>query len=514
MQTRDNYKFDGTSVWGDWQGAKQNRAVRDLHWHYPLEKPHFLGGVSAGAIRSGDWKLVEFFDTGELELYHLETDLGETNNVAKQNPQLVESLYTRLIQWRDRVDARTSSSLKMTRSGNAVFQDAFSPGLVSDRWSRTENYTVKDGTLARTDHSQEEARIFLQKPEYKNVVIKFDFQFQGTKDIRFLTGTPGKYNVVVHIHRDRFFLQTAVDQTVPFFPAIHGICGFDFEEDKWYTMTVEIADDEVLAHIDQQHFVHAQHPIINRTRTYFAFQTATPGAVLDNVQLLQGFKLKDWDQLRAEYIKRQQQRPLPDMSIRDQWQRLKTNTHDLLYRTDPEYQSIVDQLAVAKLQQHEQFPQVFSSIKEVRKPITELRKKLAAENIQYQALNKEINQTRQTEKQFVLKRFPELEKLPASEFEAAYAQRRQQVIKDAVLVELQKQQTAAEAKLTKAFPELFVTNEEIQAKQREQRAKLKDSPEFQKTLHDVSNLVKAEMEYRHQKNAELKALWLQIFMNK
>ncbi|MAT09678.1 MAG: hypothetical protein CMM02_01610 [Rhodopirellula sp.] len=514
LKTQDNYKFDGTSVLGDWRGTKQRPAVRDLHWHYPLEKPHFLGGVSAGAIRSGDWKLVEFFETGELELYNLETDLSETKNVARQHPQLVENLYTRLVQWRDRVDARTSSSLKMTRSGNAIFQDAFSPELVSDRWSRTENYTIKEGTLVRTDHYDKEARIFLQKPEYKNVVVKFDFQFQGTKDIRFLTGTPGKYNVVVHIHRDRFFLQTAVDQTVPFFPAIHGICAFDFEEDKWYTMTVEIADDEVLAHIDQQHFVHAQHPIIDRTRTYFAFQTATPGAVLDNVQLLHGSKLKDWEKLRAEYIKRQQQRPLPEMSIRDKWQMLKINTHDLLYRTDPQYKSIVDQLAVAKLQQHEQFPEVFSSIKDVRKPLTELRKKLAAENMQYQALNKQINQTRQRQKRFVLERFVELEKLPASEFEAAYAQRRQQAMQDADFIELQKQQAAAEAKLTEAFPELFITNEEIQAKQREQRVKLKDTPEFQQMLRHVSDLVKTEMEYRHQKNAELKALWLQIFTKK
>ncbi len=514
LKTRGDYRFDGTSVLADWRGAKQRSSARDLHWHYPLEKPHFLGGVSAGAIRSGNWKLVELFETGELELYNLETDLGETKNVAQKHPQLVESLYTRLIQWRDRVDARTNSSLKMTRSGNAIFQDAFSPQLVSDRWSRTEDYTVNDGTLVRTGHSEEEARIFLQKPEYKNAVIKFDFQFQGTKDIRFLTGTPGKYNAVVHIHRDRFFIQTAVDQTVPFFPAIHGICAFDFKQDKWYTMTVEIAGDEVLAHIDQQHFVHAQHPIIDRTRTYFAFQTASPGVILDNIQLLQGFKLKDWDDHRDEYVRRQQQRPLPEMSLRDKWQMLKTNTHDLLYRTDPQYKSIVDQLALAKRRQHQQFPEVFSSIKEVRKPLTELKKKLAAENEQYQSLNRQVNQARQAQKQFILKRFPELESLPASQFAASFAQRRKQVLEDAIFVKLQEQEAEATEKLTKAFPELFITNEEIQTKQRVQRAKLKGSSEFQKVLQNVSDLVKTEMEYRHQKNAELKSLWLQIFLEK
>ena len=88
------------------------------------------------------------------------------------------------------------------------------------------------------------------------------------------------------------------------------------------------------------------------------------------------------------------------------------------------------------------------------------------------------------------------------------------VVEHQVIHKFQKQQAAAEAKLTEAFPELFITNEEIQAKQREQRVKLKDTPEFQQMLRHVSDLVKTEMEYRHQKNAELKALWLQIFTKK
>lgn len=512
LKVKQDYRADGTSVLGDWQGDKQRRAGRDLHWHYPLEKPHFLGGVSAGAIRSGPWKLIEFFETGELELYNLETDLGESINVARKHPELVESLYARLIQWRERVDARTGSSLKMTRSGNAIFQDSFSPQLVSNRWSVTENYTVDNGTLVRTEHTDGEERIFLKKPEYKDVVVKFDFQFKGTQDIRFLTGTSGKYNAVVHIHPDRFFIQTAVDQTVPYFPAIHGICAFNFQQDKWYTMTVEIAGDEVIAHIDRKHFAYAQHPIIDRTRTYFAFQTATPGAVLDNVQLLQGFKLKDWNDKRNQYISLQKNRPLPEMPLRDRWQMLKTNTHDFLYRNDSQYKSIVDSLAAAKQRQHEHYPEVFSSIKEVRKPLMELRKELATNDTQYQQLNKRVNQAKQEQKRYVLERFPQLESMPASESAAAAAQFRKTIAHEKEFVVLKKQQEDAEEALEQAFPELFITNEEIQARQREEREKLKGSPEFQKVIQDVSELVRKEMEYRHQKNPELKQLWTQIFV--
>ncbi len=504
-------EFDGTSVLGDWQGAKQRKAGRDLHWHYPLEKPHFLGGSSAGAIRAGNWKLIEFFETGELELYDLESDLGEADNVAEQHPQLVESLYARLLQWRGRVGARTCSSMQMTRSGNAIFEDAFSPELVSERWSSTDDYTVKNGELVRTDFSKESARIFLKKPEYKNVVVKFDFQFRGTNEIRFLTGTPGKYNAVIHIHKDRFFLQTAVDQTVPYFSAVHGICGFEFQENQWYTMTVEIAGDEVLAHIDREHFVYGQHPIIDRTRNYFAFQTETGGAALDNVQLLSANPLKEWEDRRARFVELQQNREPVEMTVRERWEYLKRNTHDLLYRNDSDYKNLVDQISAAKQRQHEQFPEVFSSIKQVKKPLLEYKSQLAANDENYKALNKAINQAKQAQKRYVMEKYPELEALPASQYAAEFERRRLMIAKESAMLNLVEQQQAAERAMQEAFPKLFISDKEIQAQQREARTRLKGNPEFQQLLKDVADLVRAEMNYRHQANPELKMLWEQIF---
>ncbi len=69
-----------------------------FYWHYPLEKSHFLGGRSAGAIRKGDSKLIEFFDTGETELYDLARDPSEQHNLAREKPdkkrELLEALHT------------------------------------------------------------------------------------------------------------------------------------------------------------------------------------------------------------------------------------------------------------------------------------------------------------------------------------------------------------------------------------------------------------------------------------
>jgi len=55
---------------------------------------------SAGAIRSGDFKLLEFFDDGTLELYNLREDLGEQTNLAEKMPQTAQSLEARLETWR------------------------------------------------------------------------------------------------------------------------------------------------------------------------------------------------------------------------------------------------------------------------------------------------------------------------------------------------------------------------------------------------------------------------------
>jgi len=76
-----------------------------LFWHYPLARPHFLGGRSSGAVRKGDWKLIEFFDTARVELYNLRDDPGEKTNLAPRRPEQTAELQRLLADWRRRVNA-------------------------------------------------------------------------------------------------------------------------------------------------------------------------------------------------------------------------------------------------------------------------------------------------------------------------------------------------------------------------------------------------------------------------
>jgi arylsulfatase A-like enzyme len=74
-----------------------------LFWHYP----HYgnQGGAPYGAIRDGDWKLIEWFEDGQLELFNLHDDLGEKTNLATQQSDKAKALHEKLIAWRKDVNA-------------------------------------------------------------------------------------------------------------------------------------------------------------------------------------------------------------------------------------------------------------------------------------------------------------------------------------------------------------------------------------------------------------------------
>jgi uncharacterized sulfatase len=73
-----------------------------LHWHLP----HYHHSSPASAIRRGDWKLIEFFENGAVELYNLRDDRSEENNLAEQQPQRARELQVALAAWRAKVGAQ------------------------------------------------------------------------------------------------------------------------------------------------------------------------------------------------------------------------------------------------------------------------------------------------------------------------------------------------------------------------------------------------------------------------
>ncbi|WP_422927208.1 sulfatase [Singulisphaera sp. PoT] len=104
----EGYPLDGVSYLGLLKGEKTRLDREALYWHFP----GYLGAgagswrtTPAGAIRAGDWKLIEFFETGKIELYNLKNDPGEKNDLAKASPERVSELHGKLVEWRERIHA-------------------------------------------------------------------------------------------------------------------------------------------------------------------------------------------------------------------------------------------------------------------------------------------------------------------------------------------------------------------------------------------------------------------------
>jgi arylsulfatase A-like enzyme len=102
LPAKPEQHLDGVSFVPLLKGETMQRG-KPLFWHYP----HYAnqGGAPNGVIRDGDWKLIEWFDDGELELYNLSQDLSEKTNLAAQQPEQVKELHTQLIAWRKEVGA-------------------------------------------------------------------------------------------------------------------------------------------------------------------------------------------------------------------------------------------------------------------------------------------------------------------------------------------------------------------------------------------------------------------------
>ncbi|WP_236618313.1 sulfatase, partial [Rhodopirellula europaea] len=76
-----NQTIDGHSLLPLMNEPTQTLDRDALHWHYP----HYHHDRPASAIRERDWKLIEYLDgTGDVELYNLANDLGETKNLASE----------------------------------------------------------------------------------------------------------------------------------------------------------------------------------------------------------------------------------------------------------------------------------------------------------------------------------------------------------------------------------------------------------------------------------------------
>jgi arylsulfatase A-like enzyme len=106
LPARPQQHMDGVSFVPALRGEAQNRGP--VFWHYP----HFSnqGGGPCSSVRDGDWKLIEWYETGKVELFNLKNDSSEKQDLAAAQPERVKTLLEKLHVWQKTVAAKIPAS--------------------------------------------------------------------------------------------------------------------------------------------------------------------------------------------------------------------------------------------------------------------------------------------------------------------------------------------------------------------------------------------------------------------
>ena len=93
---------DGKSLFPLLKGETYNRGP--IFFHYP----HYggKGDTPAGAVRMGDYKLIEFYEDGHIELYNLKNDISETRDLSKTEKDKALEMQKMLHRWRKNCNAK------------------------------------------------------------------------------------------------------------------------------------------------------------------------------------------------------------------------------------------------------------------------------------------------------------------------------------------------------------------------------------------------------------------------
>lgn len=97
---------DGIDIYSELQG--RTTTDRAIFWHFPHYSNHGMLTPS-GAVRYGDYKLIEYYENGTVQLFNLRDDVRETTDISAGNPQIVSDLKRRLKEWRESVGAEMPS---------------------------------------------------------------------------------------------------------------------------------------------------------------------------------------------------------------------------------------------------------------------------------------------------------------------------------------------------------------------------------------------------------------------
>ncbi len=116
-----NAELDGCSLKPILENKKDmNLTNRDLYWHKASQRPTSTGDYVSSAIRSGDYKLIDFYQQNRVELYNLKTDPSESHNIKDENPEVTKQMMDKLNAWRKDVKVKMADPKTMNHNDNKL----------------------------------------------------------------------------------------------------------------------------------------------------------------------------------------------------------------------------------------------------------------------------------------------------------------------------------------------------------------------------------------------------------
>jgi arylsulfatase A-like enzyme len=95
--------IDGKSFTRLVRGKEMDRGP--IYWHFPHYSNHGMQSPG-GAVREGDYKLLDYFENGTVQLFNLANDIGEQYDLSKIEVQKTKELTEKLHRWREDVSAQ------------------------------------------------------------------------------------------------------------------------------------------------------------------------------------------------------------------------------------------------------------------------------------------------------------------------------------------------------------------------------------------------------------------------
>jgi arylsulfatase A-like enzyme len=260
--------LDGRSLVPLLRGAdKMDRQT--LYWHYP----HYSnqGGTPSGAVRHGDFKLIEFFEDGRLELYDLRSDPGERQDLAEKMPGRARELRGMLHAWRQAVGAQVPERKAAGRDGKpapakggtkgAGWKSLFD-GKTLAGWKKTNfggegEVAIKDGAVV-LEQGNDMTGITYTRGDFPR--LDYEVTLEGKKlagsDFFCTTTFPvgEKYcSLVVGGWGGTVVGLSSID----FRDASENETGTfkEFKRDQWYRVRIRVSKERITAWIDDKEMV-------------------------------------------------------------------------------------------------------------------------------------------------------------------------------------------------------------------------------------------------------------------